>query len=71
MLFKSPKLIIFAGLNFFLESFIHICLNYSKLSANGVVCFLQIWTTLTFHFMGYFSIVFRANRVIKVMELTK
>lgn len=54
-----------------MESFIFICLNYVKLNQNGVICYVQIWVTLTFHFMGYFAIIFRASRVIKVMELTK
>ena len=73
--FKSPKMILIGGMALYSDSLINIIINSDALwtvrsEAIGV-CVLSILTTLTFHYIGYFSVIFRAKRIFKVMHLTK
>ena len=76
VLFKSPTLIMIGGFNLFLDSVCNILIN-TKFEGMGnseqttFICLLSIITTLIFHYIGYFCIVFRAQRIFKVMNLTK
>ena len=73
--FKSPKMILIGGMALYLDSLVNIAINSNALwnagSEPSGVCVLSILTTLTFHYIGYFSVIFRAKRIFKVMRLTK
>ena len=76
VLFKSPILIMIGGINLFLDSMSNIVINTKmpKLmfeQETNLICYLSIVTTVIFHYIGYFAIVFRAQRIFKVMQLTK
>lgn len=70
VIFKSPKLIILGGLSLYLDSAINILINWTE-PTRETVCYLSIFDTLIFHYIAYFSLIFRASRIFKVMGLEK
>ena len=76
--FKSPWLIIICGISLFADSGINIMINtnyweptdqqYFNIKCK-FICGLSILTTCTFHYISYFAIIFRAKRILRVIEL--
>ena len=66
-------MILFGGVNLYFDSVINISIN-SQLYHNykqkwAYICISSIVTTLVFHYIAYFSLIFRAVRIFKMMEL--
>jgi hypothetical protein len=70
VIFKSPQLILLGGFSFFMDSVLNCIINWERPSQE-TVCYLSIFDTLTWHYSGYFSLIFRAFRIFKVMRLEK
>ena len=68
--FKSPYMIIIGGIGFYLSSMGNILVtasgNYFKYN-----CMISIFCTMPIHYIGYFSLIFRAKRVFGIMILEK
>ena len=64
---KSPHLILLGSFGLFLDSILNIIIYF--ITNIDYQCFLSIFCTMTAHYIGFFSIVFRANRIFKVMKL--
>jgi len=70
-------MILIGGVNLFLDSIVNVAINSKAvwgtdkfIESNGI-CILSIVTTTTFHYFAFFSVIFRAKRIFKVMRLTK
>lgn len=73
--FKSPKMIIVGGFCLYLDSIVNVTIN-SKFWTNYdnkwiYVCVSSVVTTLVFHYIAYFCLIFRAFRIFKIMDLEK
>ena len=68
--FKSPYMIITGGIGLYLDSMLNILLM-SLGDRTKTRCYLSIMTTMTVHYLGYLSLIFRARRVVKVMMLER
>ena len=66
--FKSPYMIIIGGIGFYLDSVLNIiiAMTNNKETAN---CILSIICTVNIHYIGYLCLIFRAERIFKVMKL--
>ena len=76
VLLKSPKLITICGAACLLDSIMVISLatdwNYTSLESESYAkCWTSIVATFVFHYSAYFSLVFRALRVLKAARLEK
>jgi hypothetical protein len=76
--FKSPKMIIVGGFSLYLDSIVNVAINskiYSFLTDYKdkwtYICFSSVATTLVFHYIAYFCLIFRAFRIFKIMDLEK
>ena len=56
--YKSPKLIVIGGIGMYLDACLVIIIFMTNDSKT--VCTLSIFCTLTVHYVGYFSVIFRA-----------
>lgn len=70
VIFKSPKLILLGGMALFIDSANNVFINWIWPSKE-IVCYLSIFDTFIFHYIAYFSLIFRASRIFKVMGLEK
>lgn len=69
--FKSPKMIMIGGINLMIDCLLNIYINTENALSNNAICVLSIFITLIFYFVAYFTIIFRAKRIFKVMGLTQ
>lgn len=64
-------MIITGGIGLYLDSSFNIVLMAMNSSDYSQRCFISIFTTCSVHYLGYLSLVFRAQRVRKVMRLER
>ena len=75
-------MIILGGLALWIDSCINVTLNSkfyvsdfptkSEVEAKNVYfCWISIIDTMTFHYIAYFCIIFRGQRIFKIMDLEK
>jgi hypothetical protein len=69
-------MILIGGFNLWMDSCVNIIINSKFLWSDygdqqTGICALSILTTLTFHYFGYFCLIFRSQRIFKVMKLTQ
>jgi len=68
--FKSPYMIIIGGLGFYIDSFINIIIEMTD-NHDYFNCTLSIFCTMMIHYVGYLCLIFRAERIFKIMKLEK
>ena len=74
---KSPKLVGLGGFFLLLDSIVNVTINtnYSFFqdtkTESYFICIISIVTTVLFHYISYFAIIFRAQRIINVVNLEK
>ena len=64
-------MIITGGIGLYLDALLNIVLMTMSEDSKKLKCFISIITTMTVHYLGYLSLVFRAQRVFKVLRLEK
>lgn len=65
--FKSPQLILLGGIALYIDAICNILL-LNELS-DKLSCYLSIIVTLTIHYIGYLSLIFRAQRIFRIMSI--
>ena len=65
--FKSPNMILIGGVGLYLDASFNIIASMQTNST--VICFQSLFCNFTFHYIGYFALIFRAKRIANVMKL--
>jgi hypothetical protein len=64
-------MIITGGIGLYLDATLNIVLMSLGPEYKELKCLISILTTCTVHYLGYFSLVSRAQRVFKVLRLER
>ena len=69
--FKSPMMILTAGVALFFDSLVNAILKMIPANDQGAyfICALSVFTTCTSHYIAYFSLIYRAERIFKVIGI--
>jgi len=63
-------MIIIGGIGFYLDSIFNVIIETTG-NNNTTNCMLSIFCTMAIHYIGYMTLIFRAERIFKVMKLEK
>mmetsp|Transcript_1993 Transcript_1993/g.3511 ORF Transcript_1993/g.3511 Transcript_1993/m.3511 type:complete len:160 (+) Transcript_1993:3-482(+) len=74
--FKSPYMILIGGIGLYLDSVINLMIMHLQNSDRDpdnlkMITILSIIATCSMHYISYFSIIFRAQRIFQVTRLLK
>ena len=68
--FKSPKVILIGGVCLMLDCLLNVLINTENTLSSKMVCIFSVYITLIPYMVAYFCLIFRAQRIFKVMRLT-
>ena len=69
--FKSPMMILMGGVALFFDSLVNVILKLISQNETGayIICALSVLTTCTSHYIAFFSLIYRAQRIFKVIDI--